>query len=452
MKLIIIAWRNLWRNKKRTILTVASVVFAILFAVMMRSQQLGMYSNAINNVTDVETGHIQIQGKGFNETSSVNDAFVPNDSLYALLENDKRIKKVISRLNTGGIASSGSLTKETMVMGMEVSKEGNVFARNISAGTMIDDASDGVVIGETLANYLRLIDYEVSLDLSDEEGNIFQQEIDADSIPGLKIGDKYNNRRILAINKTPIIIKDSVTILGGGYHGATAAGVYKVAGIVKLPLPDMNKRLIIMNLKTCQDFVQAPGVIATINVNLKDPEDIDDVYASLRNDLDLEIYDVFKWEHLKEELVQQIESDNKSGLIFMFILYLIIGFGILGTIIMMTNERKKEFGIMIAVGMKKWKLSVTMMVESFFIAIMGSALGIAVTVPSVLFMHYHPIPLQDEMAKTMEDMGFEAVMPFAADADIFTAQIITVLIMFSLASLYTLNKIRKMEALNSIRG
>lgn len=452
MKLLIIAWRNLWRNKKRTLLTMASVVFAIFFAIIMRSQQLGMYDNAIDNVITLETGHIQIQGKGFQETNSIDDGFLDNKDLFSLLNEDARIEKTIARISGFGMASTGLNTKETMVMGMEIAKDGDIFTRNISAGEMIDDSSNAIVIGEVLAKYLKVIRYDVELELESDSDQPIKLKIDEDSTKSLKIGGLYNNSKILAINKTPIIIKDSVVILGAGYHGASAAGIYKVKGILKLPLPDMNKRLIVMNIRTCQSFLHADGVLASVNVHLKSKDDLDAVYADLKSNLDPELYEVYKWKHLNEELVQQIDSDNKSGLIFMAILYLIIGFGILGTIIMMTNERKKEFAVMIALGMKKGKLNLSMIAEDLYIAMLGSLVGVIISIPAVLALHYNPIPLTDEVGKTMEDMGWEPVVPFAADAGIFLSQSMVVIIIFAFASIYPLIKIKNLNVIKSIRG
>jgi len=452
MKLLILAWRNLWRNRKRTLLTMASVVFAIFFAVVMRSQQLGMYSNAIKNVIELQSGHIQIQGKGFNESQDINDAFAYSDELMSLLNSDKRIKKTIARLNSGGIASTGPMTKEAFTLGIEPDKEGEIFRRNISGGKMIDTNSNGVLLGEKLAHYLKIIEYDVELSYKGKDSveTILISEGEARDV---KIGGTYKDSLKITWKKNiPRFIKDSVILMGGGYHGAMAAGIYKVDGIVRLPIPDMNKRAVVMNIKTSQRFTHADGIIASISILLTDDDDLDAVYTDLRSKLDPEKYEVFKWTQLNEELVQQIESDNISGQIFMWILYLIIGFGILGTIIMMNNERKREFAVMIALGMKKAKLNFTVIIESMYIGLLGACGGIIFGASLVGYLYYHPIPLPDDMAEIMESYNFEPVMKFSADIDIFIKQTITVIVLFALASMYTIFKIKHLNVIKTIRG
>lgn len=452
MKLLVIAWRNLWRNKKRTLLTMTSVVFAIFFAVLMRSQQKGMYDNAIENVIELQTGHIQIQGKGFSESQDVNDAFYYSDTLFSVLHADGRIEKTIVRLNSGGVASTGPMTKEAFILGIEPEKEGEIFAKNISGGTMIDAHSEGVLLGEKLARYLQIIEYDVEL-LYKGTDSVETILVSEDEARGVKTGGKYKDSLLIIWkNKRPRMVKDSVILMGGGYHGAMAAGIYKVQGVVNMPIPDMNKRAVVMNIKTSQKFIHADSLIATISIILKNDDDLDEVYVYLKNTIDKEVYDVFKWTQLNDELVQQIESDDVSGQIFMWILYLIIGFGILGTIIMMTNERKREFAVMIALGMKKVKLNITVIAESLYIALLGAFGGIFLSSIVVGCLYYNPIPLPDDVSDIMESYNFEPVMKFSADIEIFISQTITVLILFALASLYTILKIKNLNVIKTIRG
>ena len=91
------------------------------------------------------------------------------------------------------------------------------------------------------------------------------------------------------------------------------------------------------------------------------------------------------WSELMPELVQSIEVDNAGGIIMLGILYVVIGFGIFGTVMMMTAERTKEFGILISVGMKKWRLSYVSFLESLFLSFIGVLAGIIV---SILILYY----------------------------------------------------------------
>ena len=118
-----IAWRNLWRNKRRTLITVASVFFAVFFALLMRSLQLGSYDHMFRNVIESYTGYIQVQNEDFKDNSTVDNAFEFTPEIRQILLKDKNVTDVIPRFESFALASSGSLTKGVLVMGIDPEKE-----------------------------------------------------------------------------------------------------------------------------------------------------------------------------------------------------------------------------------------------------------------------------------------------------------------------------------------
>jgi len=113
------------------------------------------------------------------------------------------------------------------------------------------------------------------------------------------------------------------------------------------------------------------------------------------------------------QLVQQIEGDNISGMVMLAILYMIVGFGVFGTVQMMTAERRKEFGVMVAVGMQKFRLAGVLITEMIIIGFIGTITGIILTVPIVYYLYVKPITLTGEMAETINAYGMEPIMPTA---------------------------------------
>jgi ABC-type lipoprotein release transport system permease subunit len=152
------------------------------------------------------------------------------------------------------------------------------------------------------------------------------------------------------------------------------------------------------------------------------------------------------------ELVQQIASDNMGGLIMLAILYMIVGFGIFGTILMMTTERSREFGMLNAVGMTKKRNIVMVMWETVFIALIGVAAGVAAALPLIYYYHVHPIRLSGEAAHVMIDYGIEPVMPFLLDIRLFIVQTAIVLAITAVASLYPVLSIVRMQAIRAMRA
>ncbi|MCU0413429.1 MAG: FtsX-like permease family protein, partial [Ignavibacteriaceae bacterium] len=138
--------------------------------------------------------------------------------------------------------------------------------------------------------------------------------------------------------------------------------------------------------------------------------------------------------------------------IMLGILYIVIAFGIFGTIMMMTAERVKEFGILISVGMKKWKLYLVTTLETMFISFIGVLTGALVSLPLLIYFVNNPIPLTGEMADAILAWGFEPILPFAIYPGMFVAQVWTVLAIALVSGLYPINFIRKIKPVEAMRG
>jgi ABC-type lipoprotein release transport system permease subunit len=159
-------------------------------------------------------------------------------------------------------------------------------------------------------------------------------------------------------------------------------------------------------------------------------------------------YEVYSWQFTMERLLQTAQSDKAFGEIVLFILYMIVGFGILGTVIMLTNERKREFSVMISLGMQRGKLALTIAFELLIMSLLGLALSLLPTIALLNFFAVHPILLTGEMAKMYSDMGMEPVLPTCAESFVFIKQIIIILTLSILAMIYPVRKIFKHSITN----
>jgi ABC-type antimicrobial peptide transport system permease subunit len=158
------------------------------------------------------------------------------------------------------------------------------------------------------------------------------------------------------------------------------------------------------------------------------------------------------WKQMLIEMVQGIESDNVSGWFMLGILYMVVAFGIFGTMLMMTMERKKEFAVMVSIGMHRFKLSRILTVETIFIAIIGVIAGIIASTPIIYYYNQFPIQLTGEAAKAMMDFNVEPIMPFALNSHIFIQQTIIILILTLIAALYPITYVHRFNVLRAFRG
>jgi ABC-type antimicrobial peptide transport system permease subunit len=157
------------------------------------------------------------------------------------------------------------------------------------------------------------------------------------------------------------------------------------------------------------------------------------------------------WQKMLPEMVQIIQSDRVGGIFMIAILYMIIAFGIFGTVLMMTEERKKEFSVMVAIGMQKSKLVLVTLYETILMNAIGIAIGIAIALPLVFYFNLNPIEMTGAEAESMAKLGVEPVLPTLISFEIFLNQIIIILIITGIAAIYPAFSIFKMKVLKSLR-
>jgi len=398
-------WRNLWRNKRRTIIAISSVVFAVIISVLMRSGQLGSYAYMIDTAVRQYTGHLQVQGKNYWEDRSIDESFSLSESDIRRIERLEHVRHVAPRLETFALVSNGNLTKVTSVIGIDPERENLIsgLKRRMKAGEYLRDESTGILLAEGLARNI-----------------------------GASVGD-------------------SIVIYGQGYHGTIAAGIVRVSGIAKFPVSEQNNAMAFLSLNQAQEINAAYGLMMSLSVMLDNSEYIDDVKPEVKRIVDKE-YRIMTWEEMMRELLLQIESDAAGGYIMLGILYLVIAFGLCGTVMMMTAERVREFGILIAVGMKRWRLSLVTTVESVLIAMVGGLTGFALSIPVIWYLHNNPIRFTGDYAKLFEVYGIEPLYPFDFGPAVFIEQSVIILILALLTALYPIFYVHKLQSMNAIRG
>lgn len=399
-----LVWRNLWRNKHRTFITMMSITFALTFAVLMQSFKKGVFDNLINNVVGFYHGYLQIHKEGYWDEQVLDNCFVSNDSLAKSLKENSHIKEVVPRIETFVLASFANTTKGCMLVGTDPEKENNLtqLKNKIISGEYFLSNESVVLVASGLAKRLHL---------------------------------KVN---------------DTIILLGQGYHGAMAAGKYRVKGIVQFGSPELNNSLIYLPLSTAQQFLSAENMLTSISLAIDKPENM----TSIQNDVVSKTgtsYEVMNWKQLMPEIDGHIRADGASFYIFTGILYLIVSFGIYGTILMMTAERKYEFGMLIAIGMKKIKLGVMLIAETFFITVLSAMIGIVFSLPLVVYLNRRPPKFSGEFAKAYEQFGFEAIFPTAVDSTIFIEQTVIVLVLAFIIGLYPLWYIHKIEPVEAMK-
>lgn len=400
-----LAWRNIWRNKRRTAITLASIFFAVILSTLMMSIKEGIYARMIDSMVGTYTGYVQVHAEGYWKDKSIDENMAITDSLIQVVLETKGVTGYVPRIENFALAASEEITKGSLVVGIdtELEKEYSAMHERISAGEYLVEGDRSVLVGAGLADYL-------------------------------KLG-----------------VNDTIVLLGAGYHGVSAAGKYPIKGIVKFGSPALSKQLVILPLKEAQWYYGAQDKVTNMVVLMDDPDSSKRIDKSLGKSLG-ERYEVMHWEEMSPDIKNLIETDRVEGYVFMFILYMVISFGIFGTMLMMMAERMHEFGVLIAVGMKRMKLAFMVWTETVMISLMGAFIGMIGAFPVCAYFYYSPIEFAkgDDMAKMYEEYGMEAVLQASIEPSVFIQQAIVVALMATVIAVYPFIQILRLKAINAM--
>ncbi len=396
-----LAWRNVWRSKKRTWITASSIAFSVFFACLMQSSQLGSYDNMIDNSARFFTGHLGIHQIDFWENQIIDNSFDQQELIQLDLSNSN-ILIGVPRLSSFALASYGDKTKGAALFGVSLSLEAkfSYLKRKLIQGDY--DKKGGVLMAEGLAANLNL-----------------------------RVGD-------------------TLVLMGQGYHGVNAAGKYPVTGILKFPIPNLNQGAIYLPLETLQEFLSAPNMISSYSILLNDSQDTELMRSHMETILKDKELSLMTWQEMLPDLVSSIELDYYGGWIILIILYVVIGFGIFGTFLMMIKERTYELGILNAIGMNKYRIQIMVAIEIFLLISIGVLMGLLMATPIILYFWSNPILLSGDAALAMEKFGYEPIIPFALNLKIFYNQGISVFVIALFLTIYPMLAIKQLKIIKAL--
>ncbi|MCX8123246.1 MAG: ABC transporter permease [Spirochaetes bacterium] len=340
-----LAWRNVWRNKRRTILTLLTVIVGCAMIILLNAFAKGGHDRMIEDATGMVMGHIHIHENGYWENKTIDYAFFSDTKIKTVLNTIPIIQAYCTRIMCDALIAKGATTKGVMIQGVEPSSEIKVsqLHTTIVHGRYLNDSdTTHAVIGATLAENLK------------------------------------------------VNIGDTVAIISQGFDGSIAAEHLVVVGIFKSGNPEYDKFLLQMPMKQADETFSMMGYVHAIVIRATTIDAVDDIVEALSNKLGIQ-FEVLGWEKLMPELVQFIVMDDVSGFLFDLMLFLVVAFGILNTIQMSVYERTRELGIMKAVGTTPQQIIALILTETFYITVIGVVLGVALGVSISYYFTVHPI-------------------------------------------------------------
>ena len=402
------AWRNIWRNPRRTILTVCAITFAGVLLVFMLSFQFGSYETMINTAVKISTGHLQIQAEKYREKKSIRFVIPDPGKIIAVLNHIPGVAAYSLRGQAFSLISSQNRTYGALVTGVEPQREAKV------------------------SRMKKLI----------REGNFLTREDANQAVVG----------RLLAKNLR-VTIGDELTLLGQGRDGSIAASVVQVKGIFSSGIDEFDRSTIQIPLSTFQEIFSMGDTVHEVVVIAKSLSDVASIKAKIQTALSAmnlrKPLKTLDWQELMPGLRQAIEMDLVSGLIFYALLIIVVAFSILNTFLMAIFERTKEFGVMMAIGTTPRRLTKVLLIESMSMTAIGIIAGIFLGIGVTYYFQIHGIDFSGG-SELLSQFGITGRM--YPKLSLLSVSIGPLMVMFFtfMAALYPALKVRKLRPVEAM--
>jgi ABC-type lipoprotein release transport system permease subunit len=406
-----LGWRNLWRNGRRTALTAGGVAFAVFLVVTVMCIQLGSYVSMKDTATGLLTGHIQIQNVDYVEDERLESAVPRAGALAELLATRPGVAAVAPRVEAFALASADERSFGARILGVDPAAEARVvdFHQRIVAGRHIRSAGDAV-LGESLARNL-----------------------------GAGLGDE-------------------VVLLGSASRGGVAALVVTVRGLFRTGVAEIDRSLLLAELGAVQEAFALADAAHTLVVRTNDLDAAATMAAELRETLPAQWpaadgvpLAVRPWSDLLPDLRQAIEIDRVSNALFYWLVMILVTFSVVNTFIMTVFERTREFGMMLAVGMRPFGIVGMLQWEAAFLWAIGTAVGLLLAVALVAWLSGVGIYLGADIERLASEMYMPTRLypTFAVEA--LTTAPLVMFLATQLAAVLPSLRLRRLQPVTALR-
>ena len=339
MTYVKMAWRNMWRNWRRTLIATIAIVLGLILLIFMDALIRGSDQAIFGNAVRLYGGNVQIHAQGFRDRARrlpllpLEDA----DAVIAKVNGKPNVLNVSKRINTGGMVGSREAAYPVSITAIQPENEAaiSLVAENITEGRFLTgEDGDSILIGKELANLL-----------------------------GVEIGDR-------------------ITLLGRRRDESMRQRAMTVVGIFDLGLGDAEKGLVYINLPVAQTLYNLRNQETEVAITLDKVGQEGELIASLQPDLS--DYEIDSFDSLRPEIRQTLETKSSFTAGLGFIVLLIASIGILNLMLMAVYERTREMGVLSALGMKGRQLMGLYLLEGTFIGTVGAGIGCIVSYLLVL--------------------------------------------------------------------
>ncbi len=403
--LIQIAWRNVWRNKTRSLVIIVAVILGLWGGIFSDAFMQGMAKQQIYSGIHTETGHIQLNDPGFLLNHDMQMHIDHADSITSSIKKMPEVKAVSSVIQLTAMASTATSSAGIMVNAIDTVDQAQVSDVSkllIEGDYFKDDHNNLAVIGQQLADKLKL---------------------------------KLHSRIVLTLQ----------TMTGDIIYGA-----FKVEGIYRTHNSDFDQQMLYIrknDLLSLTGFPVGSASIITVLLNKdSDTKNVADVLTKQFSTLEVQ-----RWEQLSP--MQQVLSSTMTQMtiIFVGIILIALAFGIINTMLMAVMDRTREIGMLLSIGMQPSKVFGMIVMETVFLSLTGAIMGVLISISTIYWFGKTGINLS-MIAEGANAMGYSSIVYPTLSADFYLELAMMVIVIAVIAGLFPARKAIRLKPADAVRG
>ena len=402
--LIKIAWRNVWRNKLRSSLVILSIVLGIWAGLFLMAMTLGLNEQRMSGAVDTYLSHLQVHNPAFKEDQKIKFTIEDREEVLAAIKNNTYVKAYSERIVASGMVNNSNGSRGIQILGINPKQEQELT-------TISKNLKDGVYFTKLKKN------------------------------PAL-VSERTAKKLKLKINsKIVVSLQD--------YEGNLTSALFRVEGVFKTNSSMFDEGTIFVRISDLDQIIGMQGKLHEIAILGKSIDNVEAIKTSLSSTISKS--KVETWAEISPELGYAQEMMSSMIYIFMGIVLLALAFSIINTMLMAVLERKKELGMLMAVGMNKKRLFVMISIETLFIAIIATPIGMLLSFWTINYFELHGIDLSS-VAKGLESLGIGSrIYTYLPTNLYFTITAMTLVVAF-IASIFPARRALKLRPSEAIRS
>ena len=360
-----LGWRNIWRNRRRTLVILTAVIIGVWSMIFLGALMRGMADQFIRNGIKTLTGHIQVHHPGYREDPVVENSMTePSRVEAALTTRLSPDAQWAPRVRVDAVVSNARHSTGVTMVGIDPPREATIsfIGGAVTEGRYLElDDPQGIVVGKALA-------------------------------------DKFETR-----------LDRKLVLMSQNTEGEIASRAFRIIGIYRAETEATEKQFVFVSISAAQQMLKLHNGISEVAILLSVHGEVDQVAGALRAALPAAEYEINTWQELQPMVTAILKIYDLFIFIWFLVVFIAMGFGIVNTTLMAVFERIREFGLLKSLGMKPRWIIQEVLIESFFLLILGMVIGNALGFLSVLALSVNGIDLS-ALAAGMEYWGMSRVI------------------------------------------